>query len=106
MTPISPYKEDQAVLYVWATPGAAKERLGKVVEDADQQPYLKVYITAIAEKGKANKAIINLLSKKLQVPKSSIDIISGETDRHKRLLFQINPEFLKTSLKLATGSLF
>lgn len=105
MTPITPYKE-YSILHVWTIPGASSERLGEVVLDAQQQPYLKVYVTAVAEKGKANKAIISLLSKKLQISKSSIEIISGETDRHKRLLFQVSAEFLERALKEATGSLF
>lgn len=105
MTLIKLY-QDHAVLYVWASPGAAKERLGEVVLDADEQPYLKVYVTAIAEKGLANKAIINLLSKKLGISKSMIEIIAGEKDRHKRLLFKTSPESLEASLKQATGTLF
>lgn len=103
--PIKPY-QNQAVLHIWASPGSAKERLGEIVLDADQQPYLKVYVTAIAEKGLANKAIINLLSKKLGIAKSLIEIISGEKDRQKRIAFQTSPDILAQALKIATGSLF
>lgn len=103
--PIKPY-QDHAVLHVWASPGSAKERLGEIVLDADQQPYLKVYVTAIAEKGLANKAIITLLSKKLKITKSLIKIISGEKDRQKRIAFQASPNILTQALKIATGSLF
>jgi len=46
---------------------------------------LKVGVTAPAEKGKANAAVIALLSKKLDVPKSSIKIVCGETSRIKTL---------------------
>lgn len=105
MTPIKPY-QNHSVLYVWATPGAAKERLGEIVLDADQQPNLKVYVTAIAEKGLANKAIIALLSKKFGIAKSLFEIIVGEKDRHKRILIQIPVDELERSLKVATGSLF
>ncbi len=105
MSPIKPCK-DHSVLYVWATPGAAKDRLGEVVLDADQQPNLKVYVTAIAEKGLANKAIIALLSKKLGIAKSLFEIVVGEKDRHKRISIQISVDELERSLKAATGSLF
>lgn len=44
---------------------------------------LKVGVTAAAEKGKANSALIGLLSKVIGVPKSSIEIIRGETSRIK-----------------------
>lgn len=105
---MSPIKSHQkhSVLYVWATPGAAKDRLGEVVLDADQHPNLKVYVTAIAEKGLANKAIIALLSKKLGIAKSLFEIIVGEKDRHKRILIRVPQDDLERSLKAATGSLF
>jgi uncharacterized protein (TIGR00251 family) len=105
MTPIKPHQR-HAVLYVWATPGAAKDRLGEIVLDADQQPNLKVYVTAVAEKGLANKAIIAILSKKLGIAKSLFEIVSGEKDRHKRILVQMPADELEHSLKAATGSLF
>lgn len=105
MSPIKPY-QNHSVLYVWATPGAAKDRIGEIVLDADQQPNLKVYVTAIAEKGLANKAIIVLLSKKLGIAKSLFEIISGEKDRHKRMSIQLPMDELDRLLKAATGSLF
>ncbi|MCP5322643.1 MAG: DUF167 domain-containing protein [Candidatus Paracaedibacteraceae bacterium] len=105
MTPIKPHGEF-CILYIWATPGAAKNRLGEIILDTAEQPHLKVYVTAIAEKGAANKAIIALISKKLDIPKSLIQIISGETDRRKRLLIQIHTDQVITLLRQATGSLF
>lgn len=105
MTPIKHY-QDHSVLHVWASPGSAKERLGEVVLDANEQPYLKVYVTAIAENGLANTAIIKLLSKKLGISKSLIAIISGEKDRKKRIAFQTSVDELALALKSATGSLF
>ena len=105
MSPIKSH-QNHSVLYVWATPGAAKDRLGEVVLDADQHPNLKVYVTAIAEKGLANKAIIALLSKKLGIAKSLFEIIVGEKDRHKRILIRVPQDELERSLKAATGSLF
>jgi hypothetical protein len=105
MTPIKPYKE-VSVLYVLATPQAAKDRVGEIVEDADGQAYLKVYVTAVAEKGKANKAIIALLVKKLDLSKSELDIIHGEKDRRKQLMVKISVTELESRLKFAMGSLF
>ncbi|NQT49519.1 DUF167 domain-containing protein [Candidatus Kuenenbacteria bacterium] len=37
-----------------------------------------VLTTAVPERGKANKAVINLLSEYLKIPKSSITIKSGQ----------------------------
>jgi uncharacterized protein len=47
---------------------------------------LRVAVTAAPEKGKANKAIIATLAKALDIPKSSVELIAGETSPQKRLL--------------------
>ncbi len=44
---------------------------------------LKIRVTVPPEGGKANRAVIEILSKALRVPKSSIEIIKGETSRIK-----------------------
>lgn len=43
----------------------------------------KIYITTVPEGGKANKAVINLLSKELGIPKSSFQIIRGIKSKDK-----------------------
>lgn len=48
---------------------------------------LKVRLKAVPEKGEANECLISFLSEVLNIPKSRIAIISGQTSRHKRLLF-------------------
>ena len=45
---------------------------------------LKLGVTAAPESGKANDAVVILLSKLLDVPKSNIEIISGHSSRNKR----------------------
>jgi uncharacterized protein len=47
---------------------------------------LRVAVTAAPDKGKANKAIISLLSDALKLPKSSIELIAGETSPQKKFL--------------------
>ncbi|UJS16826.1 MAG: DUF167 domain-containing protein [Candidatus Jettenia sp.] len=60
---------------------------------------LKLAVTAIAEKGKANKAVIELLADAFRVHESSIHIISGESSRDKRLMIEgLTPEDLKSLL--------
>ena len=44
---------------------------------------LKIYVTVVPEDGKANEAVIKLLSKELKVPKSAITIIQGLKSRKK-----------------------
>lgn len=47
---------------------------------------LRVAVTAAPEKGKANKAIIEVLAAALSVSKSSIELVAGETSPQKRFL--------------------
>ncbi|OGH93591.1 MAG: hypothetical protein A2538_05190 [Candidatus Magasanikbacteria bacterium RIFOXYD2_FULL_41_14] len=46
---------------------------------------IKVKLTAPPVDGKANEALIELLSKKYQIPKSRIKIISGQKSKNKTL---------------------
>jgi uncharacterized protein (TIGR00251 family) len=65
-------------LIVKVTP---KAKLNKIVR-ADKQTY-HIYTTAPPDKGKANQAIVKLLAKHLNLPKSSLTIIKGQTSRQK-----------------------
>ena len=44
---------------------------------------LKVKVTAPPDKGKANQAVVELLAKEWRLPKSAIEIISGQASREK-----------------------
>tara|TARA_B100001093_G_C26266772_1_gene775128 strand:- start:245 stop:520 length:276 start_codon:yes stop_codon:yes gene_type:complete len=67
------------------TPNAKQNKIIGWEEDLLGEKTLKVQVTAIPEKGKANKALITLLSKTWKIPKSDITIIRGETSRTKIL---------------------
>jgi len=60
-------------------PGAKKNCLKK---EGDRY---KAYITAPASDGKANKALVDLLSDEFGVPKRGIEIIKGLKSRHKTI---------------------
>lgn len=47
---------------------------------------LRVSVTQAPEKGKANKAIVAVLAEELELAKSQIELIAGETAPHKRFL--------------------
>jgi uncharacterized protein YggU (UPF0235/DUF167 family) len=44
---------------------------------------LRVRVSAVPDKGKANAAVVALLAKALGVPKSAVSVVSGETARIK-----------------------
>lgn len=52
----------------------------------EREGMLRVAVTAAPEKGKANDAVVEVMSRALHVPKSAIAIVSGETSTRKRLL--------------------
>jgi uncharacterized protein YggU (UPF0235/DUF167 family) len=47
---------------------------------------LKVSVTQVAEKGKANKAIVEVLAKGLGLKRSQIELVAGELQPQKRFL--------------------
>lgn len=62
---------------------------------------LKVKITAQPIENKANKALIEFLSKNLKIAKSNINILKGELNKEKTLLIQgIEEEEFKKKLSL------
>ena len=44
---------------------------------------IKIAVAAVAEKGKANAALITYIAQEFGVPKQNVHIISGATVRHK-----------------------
>jgi uncharacterized protein (TIGR00251 family) len=69
------------ILPIRAQPGSRKSELR-----GEQDGALKVAVTQVAEKGKANKAIVAFLSKQLGLRKSQLELISGETSSQKKFL--------------------
>ncbi len=69
-------------LHLKVTPKAKFERI-KTEERPDGSICYRVYVTAAAEDGKANKAVIALLAKEMRLPKSAFIITHGLTSRNK-----------------------
>ncbi len=68
------------------TPNAARDKIDRLDVDAAGVCRLRVTVTVVPEKGKANKALIKYLSKAWHLPKSSLTIIAGEMTRNKLLV--------------------
>jgi uncharacterized protein (TIGR00251 family) len=85
-------------MQVRLTPGAARDRLDRLDTDDAGHRRLRVTVTAVAEKGKANAALAKLLSKKLRLPKSGIRLIAGELNRNKTVLIAGDPDELEEAL--------
>jgi uncharacterized protein (TIGR00251 family) len=54
-----------------------------------------IQVKACAVENKANKAVIALIAKTLEIPKTAIRIISGQTSSGKKIMLnQVDPDFL------------
>lgn len=85
-------------LSVHLTPKAARNALDRIDQDARGDARLRVTVTAVPEKGKANKALVKLLAGKLRLPKSAIQIIAGHHARDKTLLIGGDTPTLTTQI--------
>lgn len=92
-----------AELRIRAQPGASKDAIEGLGEDASGQAFLKVRVRAIAEKGKANAAIERLLAKALGLPGSAVSVEKGETQRIKTVRISADPS-IAASLEALTGA--
>lgn len=75
-------KEDSFIIKLKISPNASKN---EIIKNDNE---IKVKITAQPIENKANKALIEFLSKQLKIAKSNIEIIKGETSKEKTLLFK------------------
>jgi uncharacterized protein len=73
--------DDQRRLAVRVVPNAAADSI--ILPENNDCLTLQIRLTQIAEDGKANAAMLALLSKTLGVPKSSLTIIQGSSSRTK-----------------------
>ena len=55
---------------------------------------IKATVTAVPEAGRANEALVRLLAKQWGVPRSSIAVVAGATDRSKILHVSGDPDDL------------
>lgn len=69
------------VLSIKAQPGAKKNEVR-----TEKNGQVKVYVTQRPEKGKANRAVLETLAGFLNVRESQLELLSGETSQHKRIL--------------------
>ena len=77
---------DGLIIKIKIIPNSSKNDI--ILEDE----FIKVKVTAQPIENKANKALIEFLAKKFKVPKTSIEILKGDTSKEKTLLFKIYDE--------------
>jgi uncharacterized protein (TIGR00251 family) len=83
-SPLSAHADGVRVA-VKVTPRASDEGVRGVAVEADGRAYLAVRVTAPAEDGRANAAVVRLLARRWRLPAGSIRVASGATARRKVL---------------------
>lgn len=77
-------EEGQVRFRVKVVPKSSKTEFVEMLGDL-----YKIRVAAVATKNKANKELINYLSKVMDVPKSNIEITSGSTSSQKTIRIQL-----------------
>jgi uncharacterized protein (TIGR00251 family) len=88
-----------SVLSVAVTPRAGKSAIEQRADGA-----IQVRVAAPPVDGAANAALVRLLAGALDIPRSRLEIISGETSRRKRIVIAgVTPDELESRLQAALG---
>ncbi|MCP4072547.1 MAG: DUF167 domain-containing protein [Hyphomicrobiales bacterium] len=90
--------ENWVDLFVKVTPNSSRDQIIGIVATGDNEYRLAVKIRAVAEKGKANKAVIAFLARAMHLPKSAFMITSGSTARQKTIRIEGDPHFVVGTL--------
>ena len=85
------------------TPRGGRDDIDGLETLADGRMVVKVRVRTIAEGGKANRAVTELLAKALGVPKARVKILSGVTSRLKQVAIDGDPKALGEILRKLTA---
>lgn len=73
------------VIALRVTPRSSKPGIGGWRVGPEGREELEVRVAAAPTDGEANAAVLKLLAKRLGLPKSAVEIVSGALGRHKRI---------------------
>ena len=76
--------ENGLIIKLKIVPNSSKNEI--ILEDE----FIKVKVTAQPIENKANKALIEFLSKQFKIPKTKIQILKGDTSKEKTVLIETN----------------
>ena len=85
-----PFKvtKDGVAITIRLRPGASANRIDGIRAMADGGQRLYLQVTAVAEKGEANQAMIKLLAKACRVPRGKLVVVAGAKGRNKTVLLR------------------
>jgi len=94
---------DGVRLSVRLTPKASSDRIAGVVVDDAGRPALKAAVTAAPEDGKANAALLRLLAKAFDLPRTTLSVVSGHAHRTKLVHVAGDPAVLSARIARTIG---
>lgn len=87
------------LLAIKLTPGAASDRIDGWDVDPEGRPVLKVRVRARPVEGEANAALLKLLAKTLNLPRSAVSLERGGQSRLKRIAIDgLSPDEVRARL--------
>jgi len=94
-----------AVLHVHVTPKSGRDEIVGIERPQHSASdnsvpvlELRVRVTAPPDNGKANKAVCKLIASAVGIPKTAVNVASGDTSRHKRLTLACSQELVDSFL--------
>ena len=94
------FTKEGVIVELKIIPNSSKN--GFVMPDSKDAPF-KLKVTAQPIENKANKAVIEYLSKYFKIPKTSISVLRGETFKEKTILLKTQDEEKITFIKTTFG---
>jgi len=94
-------KTDGLIVSVRLTPRSLRDALEGVELLSDGKAIVKARVRAVADQGKANAALLQVISQVLKVPVSKVTLQSGSTSRMKTIRVEGDGAVLAASLAKA-----
>jgi uncharacterized protein (TIGR00251 family) len=86
------------VIAIRLTPRSGRDNMDGIATLSDGRTVLAAHVRAVPDDGAANRALIALLAKSLDVPKSAVAIVAGHTARLKQVRVAGEPKELTRKL--------
>jgi uncharacterized protein (TIGR00251 family) len=103
--PTDPWRSSPQGIHVAlrVTPRGGRDEIDGIDRLADGRAVLKVRVRAIADGGKANRAVTELLARALGVSKAKVRILAGASSRLKQIAVDGDPAALGEALRQRTA---
>jgi uncharacterized protein len=97
----SPFRlgRDSLLVDLRLQPGASRAKIDGLALLDDGATVLRLRVTEPPEDGKANAALIRLLAKEWRLPKSTLSLVAGHSDRRKTVAVAGDPAALRRDLE-------